>query len=99
MCRVSDAPPFGRIVFGTFAKHQGLSQKIQAYGLCTYIYHKNHPNVSKYTIPMDPINNISMSKYILGYNIQGNPNNNIMAGQPTPLKEPPPGIKALLRVR
>ena len=25
------------------------------YGIFTYIYHKNHPNVGKYTSPMDPI--------------------------------------------
>ena len=24
------------------------------YGLFTYIYHKNQPNVGKYTSPMDP---------------------------------------------
>ena len=25
------------------------------YGIFTYIYHKNQPNVGKYTNPMDPI--------------------------------------------
>ena len=25
------------------------------YGIFTYIYHKNQPNVGKYTIPMDPM--------------------------------------------
>ena len=25
------------------------------YGICTYIYHENLPNVGKYTSPMDPM--------------------------------------------
>ena len=25
------------------------------YGIYTYIYHKNQPNVGKYTLPMDPM--------------------------------------------
>ncbi len=33
---------------------------VSMYGICIYIYHKNPPNVGKYTSPMDP----------MGYGIQ-----------------------------
>ena len=31
------------------------TQRIHVYGIFTYIYHKNQPNVGKYTSPMDPM--------------------------------------------
>ena len=30
------------------------------YGIFTYIYHQNQPNVGKYTSPMDPMGHDSM---------------------------------------
>ena len=32
-----------------------LSHRIHGTGIYTYIYHKNQPNVGKYTSPMDPM--------------------------------------------
>ena len=35
------------------------------YGIFTYIYHKNQPNVGKYTIPMDAMGNERLPSFKL----------------------------------
>ena len=51
------------------------------YGIFAYIYHKNRPNVGKYTSPKDPMGSIQTAKVMPGG--VGYPDK-YLAGQPGP---------------
>ena len=41
------------------------------YGIFTYIYHKNQPNVGEYTSPMDPMGNKSPTRFCSSQDLSG----------------------------
>jgi len=68
-----------------FLNHQQYRPIGSMYGIFTYIYPKNQPNVGKYTVHRSYF--LLALPFLLGQST-GTVNSHIMAGQPTPQKQP-----------